>query len=96
MKMCEKMSTGANFGTFWGPRAPRTEKGPRKNPKGIDFGAVSEPKSIKKTIVSVGSFSRAILSDFGSLWGPFPGHFASKNDPGSEQARTAETFILHH
>ena len=84
------------FGAFWGPKAPRTEKGPLKNPKGMDFGAFSEPKSIKKTIVFWGSFSKAILSDFGSLWEPFSEHFASKNDPESEQARTAETFILHH
>jgi hypothetical protein len=62
----------------------------------MDFGAFSEPKSIKKTIVFGGSFSRAILSDSGSLRGPFSEHFTSKNDPESEQARTAETFILHH
>ena len=94
--MCEKRSPGGLFGTFWGPRAPRTEKGPQKNPKGMDLGAFSEPKSIKKTTVFGGSFSRAILSDFDSLRGPFSEHFASKNDPESEQARTAETFILHH
>jgi len=38
----------------------------------------------------------AILTDLGSLREPCSEHFSSKNDPESEQARTAETVILHN